>query len=283
MSIPRSEFNRRRLLRISVVSLVCALLAWWVWWMERDLSRSSYATGYVMYAAVITMALYGVRKKLPGIPLASSANWLQLHIYLGLGSAVLFALHIGWTKKGLHWPDGWLEGMLATAYVTSFLSGLWGLWLSRTLPRQLARTSDQIIFERIPMLRYGILRKARQTVLTAVESSGAETLANFYVDHIDPYLAAPRSLAYAIRPSSRRRRMLMSELADLRRLLNDAECEASETLFALVRRKDDVDFHHARQGLLKGWLFVHLTLTWALILFASLHGVMALSMQGGPA
>lgn len=281
MVLPRNQLGRRRLRRLAALIGVCAAVGWWVWWMEGALHRSAYATGYAMLGVIVTLAAYGVRKKLPGLPLASSSAWLQLHLYLGVGSAVLFAIHAGWTRHGIHWPNGWLEGSLAAAYLATFTSGVWGLWLSRAVPRQLARTSDQIIFERVPLLRRGLLMRSRQAVLAAVDASGAVTLAGFYADRIDPYLAAPRGLGYVLRPSGRLRRTLLTELSDLKRLLTDAELTASEQLFALLRRKDDIDFHQARQGLLKAWLFAHVTLTWALLLLGVLHGIMALSMQGG--
>jgi hypothetical protein len=49
----------------------------------------------------------------------------------------------------------------------------------------------------------------------------------------------------------------------------------------LIRRKDDLDFHEARQGLLKLWLFVHIGLTCALVLGATLHGILAHAFDGG--
>ena len=45
---------------------------------------------------------------------------------------------------------------------------------------------------------------------------------------------------------------------------------------------DDLDVHAARQGLLKGWLFVHITLSYTLVVLGVLHGVLALAMRGGP-
>jgi hypothetical protein len=54
-------------------------------------------------------------------------------------------------------------------------------------------------------------------------------------------------------------------------------------LFALVRRKDDLDFHEARQKLLKVWLFAHIGLTYALVLLALLHALMAHAFGGGAA
>jgi hypothetical protein len=70
-------------------------------------------------------------------------------------------------------------------------------------------------------------------------------------------------------------------MRDLRRYLSEPEQSACERLFALVRRKDDLDFHHARQTLLKLWLFLHIGLTWWLLLLAVLHGLLAHAFHGG--
>ena len=79
------------------------------------------------------------------------------------------------------------------------------------------------------------------------------------------------------------RRDLMHEMEDLRRYLSDQEQGACEKLFALVRRKDDLDFHEARQGVLKLWLFAHIALSYTLVLLAVLHGLLAHAFGGGAA
>ena len=276
-SLPRSQFVARRLRHFLVLGIVCVLGAVGIYWLEGSLARTSYATGYVMYGAVLFLAGYQLRKKLPGLPLGSSAMWMQLHLYVGIGSALLLAAH-----TGMRWPTGWLETSLATIYLATFTSGVCGLYLTRSIPRQLARTADQVVFERIPKLREGLLDDSRSAVLVAASQSGQMTLADFYTAQLDPYLATNRGLTYFLRPTSGLRRRLLSELSDLRRFLSDAEVIASERIFAAVRKKDDLDFHSARQGLLKGWLFFHITLTWVLILLGTLHGIVALAMQGGP-
>lgn len=272
-----SQRNQRRIRNALLAVLGVAALVLWRDWLHRSLGRTGYQTGYLMYALVVVLAAYNLRKKLPGLPLGTSANWLQLHIYLGALSIVVFGLHLAW-----RWPDGYLELTLAVVYLMTFASGLWGLYITRVFPKQLARTSEQVIYERIPSLRHDVLRRSRAAVLSAVDTSGATTLADFYADRVDNYLAAPRGLAYYVRPSSGVRRRVMAELTDLRRFLCEAEESASEQLFALIRKKDDLDFHQARQGMLKAWLFVHIVLTYTLLLLASFHGLMALAMRGGP-
>lgn len=266
----------RAVVRTALMLLGVAALWFWIGWIDQSLGRTSYATGYLLFGVIFTLAAYNVRKRLPGLPLGSSANWLQLHIYLGIGSAALVLLH-----SGAKWPTGWLETVLAGSYWATFASGLWGLYLTRTLPKQLARTSEQYIYERIPILRREILDQSRTAVLSAAGDRGATTLAEFYCTRLDSYLSEPRGGLYAIRPTSTLRRQLMRELSDLRRFLSQAELKASEVLFALVRKKDDLDFHESRQGLLKRWLFVHITLTCVLLTSAVLHGWLALAMRGG--
>ena len=79
------------------------------------------------------------------------------------------------------------------------------------------------------------------------------------------------------------RKSLLSEMSDLRRFLTDQEQGACEELYALVRRKDDLDFHESRQKLLKTWLFAHIALTYALVTLALLHAVLAHAFHGGAA
>jgi hypothetical protein len=160
-------------------------------------------------------------------------------------------------------------------------SGLCGLYLTRTIPPQLARVGEEIVYERIPAYRREVRNRANETVLETVAASGATTLADFYTARLCDYFGRSRGWAYLVRPTSARRRALMREMQDLRRYLSDPEQAACERLFALVRRKDDLDFHDARQKTLKLWLFAHIGLTYALVLLALVHGLLAHAFHGG--
>ncbi|TWT85841.1 hypothetical protein Pla123a_06480 [Posidoniimonas polymericola] len=273
-----NKFARRRY-RCSAAALALVAALWaWLRWVDGSLGATAYQSGYVLYGLIVFLAAYNARKKLPGLPLGSSRAWLQLHLYVGVATVALLGMHISWRL-----PNGYFETALAGVFAATVLSGVWGLYLTRTIPRQLARTSEQIVFERIPRLRNDLLRRSRAAVLAGVSQTGSTTLAEFYSTRVDNYLAAPRGVGYFLRPSSGVRRRVMAELTDLRRFLTQAEEVAGETLFAIIRKKDDLDFHQARQGLLKGWLFLHIALTYTLLTLATLHGVVALAMRGGHA
>jgi hypothetical protein len=170
---------------------------------------------------------------------------------------------------------------LAAAFLLTVASGLVGLFLTRTIPAQLARVGVELIYEKIPGLRLQVCQQAGELVLESVAASGATTLADFYTGRLYQFFHQPRGLWYFLRPTTALRRGLMREMQDTRRYLSDQEQPACERLFALVRRKDDLDFHEARQKLLKVWLFVHIALTYALVLISLLHGLMAHAFDGG--
>jgi len=271
-----SFFVRRRT-RNGGATLVALAVVWlWVRAQERNLASPAFATGYLLLAAVIFLAIYNIRKKLPFLPLGSSAAWLQWHLYVGLGSVGVFALH-----ARSAWPNGALEGFLAAVYLLTAASGLAGLYFTRTIPAQLARVGGEFIYERIPALRRQVGQQAGEVVLAAVADSGATTLADFYAHRLFGFFERPRGSWYFVRPSTVRRRALMREMQDTRRYLSDPELSACERLFSLVRRKDDLDFHEARQKLLKLWLFLHIGLTYVLVIAAILHGVLAHAFDGG--
>lgn len=271
-------FTRRRIRNVGLTAMAVGAIWLWVDARERTLSAPAFASGYLLLAAVLFLALYNARKRLPFLPLGSSAAWLQWHLYVGIASAAVFILH-----AGVRWPMGVLNSTLALLYLATFASGVVGLYLTRTIPPQLARVGEEVIYERIPALHHQIRRQAAAVVLESVAASGSTTLADFYLGQLYEFFHRPRGIRYLARPTTARRRALMQNLQSVQRYLADQEQPAYERLFALLRRKDDLDFHQARQRLLKGWLFVHIGLTYSLVVLAILHAIVALAFRGGAA
>ncbi len=270
------SFASRRLRSAALTIAVLACVVYWKNWQVSVLKNPAFETGYLLLAAIVFLTLYNLRKKLT-IPLwVSSADWLQAHLYVGLSSAVIFGLHVGWRV-----PNGILETTLAGVYLATFLSGLLGLYWTRTLPRKLANVSEEVIYERIPMLRGQVRNQAEDAVLATVRSVGVTTLGEFYGNRLKGFFESPRGLRYFLQPNSRLRKALLAELTEVSRYLSEPERETSEQLFALIRKRDDLDFHAALQWRLKMWLFVHIGLTYPLLAVASLHGLLAHLFDGG--
>lgn len=271
------SFVSRRLRNALLILAALAGIFAWCRWQEGQLGRDDFHTGYVLLAALFFLAIYNLRKKLPIVTWTSSAGWLQTHIYFGLGSAIVFAQHIGWAV-----PNGPLETTVAVLYCLTFASGLVGLYWTRTLPPKLANVAEEVIYERIPMLRSQLQQRAEQVALDAVRSSGATTLGEYYSENLQAFFERPRSLSYYLRPNSELRREQLAGLTSVGRYLSETEQKHAERLFALIRRRDDLDFQAAVQWRLKMWLFFHIGLTYPLLLLASLHGLLAHLFGGGP-
>ena len=268
-------FSRRRLRNTIRTASVIAVLAGVVMWMDQSLLHSSFFTGYVLIGSLFLLAAFGMRKRLPMIGgIGSAAFWMQMHIYVGLGSFAVFAMHIAF-----RFPDGMLESILATLYCVVFFSGLYGLWATRTIPRKLTNVGEEVIFERIPLFKRNLARQAQTIVMESCERT--PVLARFYANRLSGFFERRRSLAYLLVPTGRMRRQLISEIEELDRFLAQEDRSVSRKLAIMVRKKDDLDYHTAMQGRLKVWLFVHIAMTYSLLIFSVVHGVLAHSFGGG--
>ena len=266
---------RRRIRSLLLAISAVVALAIWLRWIDFELGRRSFMSGYVLYGLVLFLASFNLRKKLSTLPLGNASTWLQLHIYVGLIAAGLFALHLQWRP-----PNGRFECMLFTSFMMTTVSGVIGLIVSRRKPHLINRVRDQVVYERTPILRRALAVRSREMVLQSVAASGATTLADFYAARLYDFFARPRSFGYYFRPSSTRRKSLLTDLQHLDRYLSPPEREACEKLFAMVRQKDDLDFQEIQQRWVKAWLFLHIALTCILIVFATVHGVLALAHRG---
>ena len=270
-----NRFSRRRLRNISLTVLIVAVLAVVVAWMDRSLLHSSFFTGYVLIGSLFLLAAFGMRKRLPMISgIGSAAFWMQMHIYVGFGSFAVFAMHVAFRV-----PDGVFESILALLYCVVFFSGLYGLWASRTIPRKLTSVGEEVIFERIPAFKRHLARRAQTMVMESCENT--PVLANFYVNRLSRFFERRRGLAYLLMPTGRTRRQLIAEIEELDRFLAHDDRRISRELAIMVRKKDDLDYHTAMQGRLKMWLFVHIAMTWSLLIFSVVHGVLAHAYGGG--
>ena len=241
---------------------------------SRSVPSYAYLTGWLLFAVMVVLAAYNVRKKLPFLPLGNSENWLQFHIYAGFFTVVLFLIHVKFRV-----PTGWFEGTLAWIYVLVTGSGIAGLVLSRVLPRRLSTRGGEVIHETIPALRHALRQSAEALALG--EGTRSPAIAEFYGRRLAGFFSGPRSFWLHLLESRQPLNVVMVELEELRRYLNEQERATLEKLAQLVRQKDGLDYHHAVQTTLKIWLFVHLPLTYSLMIFSLLHLVLVFAFSGG--
>jgi hypothetical protein len=213
---------------------------------------------------------------LPFLPLGSVSVWLQLHIYLGYVLVALFGIHVGWRI-----PNGIFETLLFGLFVFVSGSGIIGLIITRRVPKQISKLREEVLFERIPALRLEVARRAHGVITELLSNVEAEALTDYYSESLIPYFAGSRSPLYHLRPTSRLRNQLQSDLEGLVRYESAAEQAAQRQLRQLIDKRDDLDYHEAQQRKLKLWLFAHIAMTYALLLAASFHAILVHAFRGG--
>ncbi len=269
------SFRRRRILASLALTLgVCAYAGLHLSWETLFLPAARWS-GVLLFAAVGALALFNGRKKLPFLPLLPARIWLQFHIYGGFFTVAVYLLHTGFRP-----PNGGLEILTALLFATVALSGVLGLILSRAIPRRLTAHGEVAVFERIPGLRRSLRRELEQLILDAEAASHSTTIADFHEARLAAYFARPRHLWSHLVSSSRPLNQMLERIDALGRYLDEKEKQTADRIVELVRAKDNLDRQWHLQGALKLWLFVHIPLSFSLILFAGIHGWIAWRFAG---
>lgn len=253
---------------VTAVALALLVAAMHVW--ERGLRDPAMLSGWTLFALVAVLAVYGVKKALPFLPLGGSTAWMQLHSWAGFLSVAVFVLH-----AGLRLPTGVLESVLALAFVLVAGSGIAGLALSRILPPMLRARGEPILFSRIPQLRREVAAKAAALV------APSKALSEFHRLHLAEWLAAPADFGAHLRGSRVPLQRRLERVEALFRYLTAEEQATARSLMDLVKQKDLLDVHHAGQSALRAWTMVHVPVTGALVLLAAFHALTVLAFRGG--
>lgn len=239
---------------------------------------TAFVSGFVLFALILGLALFNARKKvpLPFLPILSASTWLQIHIYAGFLTMIVFVIHIDFRM-----PNGVLEGILAIVFVIVSFSGIGGLIVSRLFPKRLRRSGEALVYERIPRYRREIREKVHDLVIHAEKTTESSTIPDFYLEHVEPYLAKPASWLIPFRSLERNSPTeLYHELEARGRYLSADEKAIAAELREWIETKENLDFQEATMRLLKHWLFIHIPFTFSLILLGAAHGVLVL-LYGG--
>jgi hypothetical protein len=272
---PVSPLVARRTALISGLVLLSAL-TWFGWQMlHAALRPDAIYSGLLLLLIVLGLASFNARKKLPFLPLFRAATWLQIHIYAGWFCFLVFLLHVRFQM-----PAGFMNGTLAVIFLLVVLSGIFGIYISRQLPPRMASSGEALIYERMPAYRLHLQRSVEELVRRAESETESSTLADFYVQRLRGFFVRVPGAAYALVSAERRLHGLLAEMHALDRYLNAEEKNIASDIRDWIETKQNLDFQYAAQRLLKLWLFVHIPLTYSLILLGVAHGIVATLYAG---
>lgn len=274
MAKPITSFAPRRA-KALVLTLLATLL-FWAFMLVGEIARIPTAlfSGTFLYAILLFLTAFNARKKIPFIPLLSAATWLQLHIYIGLFSLIVFAFH-----TQLTWPKGTIEIALAAIFLIVCGSGFIGIIISRWLPKRMQATGPAITYEKIPQLKRALIQEIESDITKAERETKSSTLSDFYLTKLRPFFDDSPGLLY---PFASRSKFLslQNETKNLTRYLDETERPYLERIQSNLEQKQRLDFMQSANRLLRVWLFIHIPFTFSLLIVGLIHGILAL-LYGG--
>ena len=251
--------------------LVVSVLAFGAWHLlEVSLRPDATYTGLLLLLLVFGLTFFNARKKLPFLPLVRASTWLQIHIYAGWFCVFIFLLHIHF-----RFPSGAMELTLAAIFCVVMVSGIFGLYISRSFPSRMARSGEALLYERMPAHRRYIQENVENLIRKAESETESSTLGDFYVERLQRFFASVPSALRAFRSADSDLQLLLGELNAVSRYLNEQEMEIAHEIRDWIETKQNLDFQYAAQRLLKLWLFVHIPFTYSLIVLGVVNGIVA--------
>jgi len=235
--------------------------------------------GTISLGIFVFAALLGMRKKLPFLPVGNVQRWLRGHIWLTLLTIPLILLHSGFRLGGR------LTTTITMLYAIVMVSGIYGLILQHKLPTIMKESLPaEIVFEQIPNVRAQLCAAAQKLQLSlkqqatsgsavvATDVSQEEMLAGFIEQRLLPYLRARSGEKYRLGHAR--------EADEIFRHLKLRVDEMYRARVDEMRRWCDerrlADTQLRMQYWLHGWLFVHVPLSFLLLLMTVWHAFVTL-------
>jgi hypothetical protein len=243
-----------------------------------------YLDGWVLAACVFLQLLFHTAMKTARLSTRSALRWRKVHIFVGYVLIAAFLSH-----SDLSLPDTSLEWALWASFVLVTLSGIFGTYLAWSL--QAKRGIDERVgYDRIPARRAEIAREVRAAVAKTGPPEAATALpappyhawiADLYANHLREFFQGQRNFTAHLIGSRRPLKRLTDEIDTLSSYVDQEGKEKLAAIKSLVEEKDRLDFARVYLGLTKGWLFVHVPVTYALTVLVVVHILVVYAFSSG--
>ena len=268
-----------------MVAVISGGLFWLVWIYANGLRDPRYLDGWVLAGGMSLQLYFHIAKKTANLSPTSALRWRKVHILLGY---LLIAAFISHSDFSL--PDTGFEWALWASFMLVALSGIFGTYLAWSL-RVKQVLDERIVYDRIPSRRAELARDVHAAVAKTDPAAAAIALptppydawiTELYTTHLQDFFQGQRNFTAHLIGSQRPLKRLMDEIDNLSPYVDQRSQEKLAVVKNLVVEKDRLDFARVYLGLTKGWLFVHVPVTYSLIVLTVLHVVVVYAFSSGP-
>ena len=267
-----------------LIAAISVGLFWLVWIYGNGLRDPRYLDGWVLAGGVSLQFFFHIAVKTRSLSPKSAMRWRKMHIFFGY---LLIAAFISHSDFSL--PDTGFEWALWASFVLVTLSGIFGTYLAWSL--QAKRGIDERVgYDRIPTRRAELARDVHAAVAKtdpATASIGLPAppydawIMDLYTAHLRDFFQGQRNFTAHLIGSQRPLKRLTDEIDTLSSYVDQRSQEKLAAIKNLVVEKDRLDFARVYLGLTKGWLFVHVPVTYALMVLMVLHILVVYAFSSG--
>jgi hypothetical protein len=243
-----------------------------------------YLDGWVLAAGIGLQLLFHTAMKTARLARRSALRFRTVHILVGYLLIAAFLSHSDFSL-----PDTSLEWALWASFVLVSLSGIFGTYLAWSL--QAKRGIDERVgYDRIPARRAELARELHAAIAVAAPPDPAIALpappyhawiADLYANHLKDFFQGQRNFTAHLVGSRRPLKRLTDEIDTLSSYVDQESKAKLAAIKTLVEEKDRLDFARVYLGLTKGWLFVHVPVTYALTVLVVAHILVVYAFSSG--
>jgi hypothetical protein len=268
-----------------LIAAISGGLFWLVWIYGNGLRDPRYLDGWVLAGGMSLQLSFHIAIKTASLSPKSAARWRKIHILVGY---LLIAAFISHSDFSL--PDTGFEWALWAGFVMVTLSGIFGTYLAWSLQAKHG-IDERVGYDRIPTRRAELARNVHAAVVKTDPAAAAIALPapphdawimDLYTTHLRDFFQGQRNFTAHLIGSQRPLKRLTDEIDSLSGYVDQPSQEKLAAIRNLVVEKDRLDFARVYLGLSKGWLFVHVPVTYALIVLTVLHVVVVYAFSSGP-
>jgi len=267
-----------------LVAAISGGLFWLVWIYNNGLRDPRYLDGWVLAGGMSLQLVFHIGIKTASLSPKSAIRWRKFHIFLGYLLIAAFVSHSDFSL-----PDTGFEWALWLGFVLVTLSGIFGTYLTWSL-RVRHAIDERIGYDRIATRRAELARDIHAAVTRTDLAPAAIALPrppydawimDLYTTHLRDFFQGQRNFAAHLIGSQRPLKRLTDEIDNLSSYVDKQSQEKLAVVKNLVVEKDRLDFARVYLGLTKGWLFVHVPVTYALVVLTVLHVLVVYAFSFG--
>ncbi len=270
--------------QVLLIVAVSAGLFWLVWIYGNGLRDPRYLDGWLLAGGMSLQLYLHIARKRARLSPRSDMRWRKIHIFLGYVLIAAFILHSDFSL-----PDTGFEWALWAAFFLVAVSGIFGTYLAWSL--QIKRRIDESVsYDRIPIRRAELARDVHAVVVEPNLAAAAIALpappyeawiVDLYTDRLRGFFQGQRNVTAHLIGSQRPLKQLTDEIDNLSRYVDQQSQDKLSVIKNLVIEKDRLDFTQVYLWMTRAWLFVHVPVTYGLIVLAVLHVLIVYAYSSG--